>query len=92
MFILRDDNNELTDNQKEALITINALFGSVMMTSDNVSEYDSTKKALFEKALNLRNATDKSYRRAGDFIEISYKLDGETHNFKYDTKRGIIYD
>ncbi|MCD8107208.1 MAG: alpha-galactosidase [Oscillospiraceae bacterium] len=92
VFILRDDNNSLTDKQKEALITINALFGSVMMTSDNVGDYDNEKKTLFEKALNLRNATDKSYCRVGDFVEISYKLEGKTHNLKYDTKRGILYE
>ncbi|MCD7725662.1 MAG: alpha-galactosidase [Clostridiales bacterium] len=92
VFILRDENNDLSDRQKEALITINALFGSVMMTSDNVSEYDKEKRSLFEKALKLRSATDKEYRRAGDCIEISYRLDGEKHNLKYNAKRGILYE
>ncbi len=91
VFILRDENNKLTAAQKEALITINALFGSVMMTSDNVSEYDAQKKELFMKALNLRRATEKGYRCTGRrYISIWYTLDGKKHSLKYDTKKGIL--
>ncbi len=92
VFILRDENNQLSQAQKEALITINALFGSLLMTSDNVGGYDEAKKAIFRRGLKLREATQKEYRRAGDAIDISYQLDGTTHRLRYDTKRGILHE
>ncbi|MCD8286764.1 MAG: alpha-galactosidase [Clostridia bacterium] len=93
VFILRNENNCLSREQKEALITINALFGSVMMTSDNVSAYTAEQQALFSKALLLRNATDKSYSSVdGRHISISYTLGVQKHRLTYDTMKGILQE
>ena len=35
--------------QKEALIIINYIFGSIYMTSDNIANYDASKKELMQK-------------------------------------------
>ncbi|MCD8293754.1 MAG: alpha-galactosidase [Clostridia bacterium] len=91
VFILRDENNRLSAKQKEALITINALFGSVMMTSDDVSSYTRDQQALFSKALSFRKAADKSYSCTdGRYISISFTLDGQKHSFVYDAKKGVL--
>ncbi len=91
VFILRNENNSLSQGQKEALITINALFGSVMMTSDDVSAYNDAQRALFNKALLLRNAKDKTYSCPdGRHISVSYTLDGQKHSFVYDAKKGTL--
>ena len=53
VFLLRDENIKLTLPQREALSKINALFGSVLMTSDDIATYDEEKKALLAEALHL---------------------------------------
>ncbi len=92
VFILRDENNSLSAQQKEALITINALFGSVLMTSDDVSAYTAEQQSLFARALALRGAQDKSCTMQGRRISISYTLDGKRHTLIYDTGKGVLHE
>ena len=90
VFLLRD-NIKLTSEQRIALAGINALFGSLLMTSDNIGEYSDRKKAALEHALNLfYNGEVTSFRRDGRFIDISYKLNGIPGSFRYDTVKGAI--
>lgn len=91
VFLLRDDNIKLSTKQRKALITLNALFGSVMMTSDNLNQYDESKRKLLTDALDLfNNAQVTNYARKGNTIEITYTLNGQLQTIKYDTKRGIL--
>ena len=91
VFLLRDDNIGLSFEQRKALTTINALFGSVLMTSDNIAEYDDKKKQVLSEALEIfEKATDKSYVKRGDYIDIKYQLNGKQHSFTYNTKKGVL--
>ena len=91
VFLLRDDNIKLSVKQRRALLTLNALLGNVLMTSDNLGQYDQTKRKLLSDALDLfYNAQVEGYSRKGDAIEINYTLNGKSHTIKYDTKRGIL--
>ena len=91
VFLLRDKNISLSKAQKKALLTINALFGSVLMTSDNIAEYGDEAKAELDEALRLWNeATVLKYSRDGARIDIEYMLDGEKKKIVYDTIRGVI--
>lgn len=91
VFLLRDDNIKLSDKQKKALITLNALFGSVLMTSDNIGAYDDEKKQTLADALELfHSARVDNFARRGDIIEIDYTINDKTQKIKYDTKRGIL--
>ena len=91
VFLLRDDNIKLSARQRKALLTLNALFGSVLMTSDNLGQYDGNKRKLLGDALNLfYNAQVTGYCRKGNTIEITYKLNDKTEKIEYDTKRGIL--
>ena len=91
VFLLRKDNISMNDRQKESLLTINALFGSVLMTSDNIATYDEKTKALLEEKLHLfQHAEDVKFRKNGKKIEISYMLHGKFTSFTYDTKKGTI--
>ncbi len=91
VFLLRDDNLSLTREQRRALITLNALFGSVMMTSDNVAEYDDGKRSELDRALKLfRDARVTDVSRRDRIITVRYTLGGETHTLDYDTEKGII--
>ncbi len=91
VFLLRDTNISLTYEQRKALITLNALFGSVLMTSDNIAEYDEPKNKTLAEALELyRFAKVHSYRRDGIYIKIRYDLKGEKRELTYNTKKGVL--
>ena len=60
VFLLRDDNIKLTPEQRKTLATVNALFGGVLFTSDNVAKYDGEKRALYERLATL---SKESFRR-----------------------------
>ena len=91
VFLLRDDNIKLSKKQREALLTLNALFGSVLMTSDNLGMYDEGKRNLLSDALDLfYYAKVEQYARKGDTIEITYTSNSRSRTVKYDRKRGIL--
>ncbi|MCR5332669.1 MAG: alpha-galactosidase [Bacilli bacterium] len=91
VFLLRDENISLSKEQKESLITINALFGSLLMTSDNIATYNDEKKALLEKALELfKHGEVLLYETKKHLIKVTYKLKGEEHHFTYNTKKGVL--
>ncbi|MDE6586052.1 MAG: alpha-galactosidase [Clostridia bacterium] len=91
VFLLRDDNVWLSDAQKRALLTLNALFGNVLMTSDNLASYDDKKRKLLNDALELfYGANVISYTRKGRTIEIVYDLNGNSRTLKYDTEKGVL--
>ena len=91
VFLLRDDNISLTFEQRKALTTINALFGSVLMTSDNIADYDDKKKQVLADALEIfEHASNKSFVKRGNYIDIKYQLNGKEHSFTYNTKKGVL--
>ena len=91
VFLLRDDNIGLSVDQRRALLTLNALFGSVLMTSDNLDGYDEEKRGLLAGALDLfHNARVEQYARKGNTIEITYMSGDKSHTVKYDAERGIL--
>jgi len=91
VFLLRDENLSLSRETRKALLTINALFGSVLMTSDNVGAYNEEQRAALEKAFELfREAKVLSYAKKGRKIKIEYELKGKSHTIKYDTGKGVI--
>ncbi|MBO4667673.1 MAG: alpha-galactosidase [Bacilli bacterium] len=91
VFLLRDDNIKLSKDQRRALTKLNALFGGVLMTSDNIKEYDDEKKAILDEALNIFNKGNVvGYKTCGQLIEIEYEVDGKKATIKYDTQKGIL--
>ena len=91
VFLLRDDNIRLSKRQRESLSKINALFGSMLMTSDNIGAYDPAKKALLEETLELfYEGHVTGYSREGRLIRINYELHGEEHTLLYDFNRGTV--
>ena len=81
----------LSKEQKRALVTINALFGSVLMTSDNIATYTEESKKLLETSLDLfKHAKDKEFKKIGENIQITYTLHDEQKELVYNTKKGIL--
>lgn len=91
VFLLRDKNIKLSKEQRRSLITINALFGSVLMTSDDIATYDEEKRALLDHALHLfKDATNVSFVTREKDVHIEYEIDGERHQFDYNFKKGVM--
>ena len=91
VFLLRDENIQLSKDQKEALSKLNALFGSVLFTSDDIAKYDEEKKKLLDEALEIfYNAHERRYITKGKKIYISYELNKEKKDLIYDTKKGVF--
>ena len=91
VFLLRDENIKLTLPQREALSKINALFGSVLMTSDDIANYDEGKKKLLQETFEIfENAHNRRYITKGNLIHISYELNGELKHFTYNIKKGVL--
>lgn len=49
VFILRDENIDLTEKQKETLFIVNSIFGSLLFTSDNLNNYKDEQLSLLNK-------------------------------------------
>lgn len=47
VFLLRDDENELSAAQQHTLFVVNCLLGKLVFTSDNFGQYDSLQKRLY---------------------------------------------
>ena len=94
VFLLRDDNIQLSFAQRFALIKLNALFGSVLFTSDNIATYDAQKKRVLEEALDIfYNAKVISYETVGNAVNIVYSLHDIEHQLSYDISKGVfVYD
>ena len=76
VFLLRDDNIKLDDKQKELLATVNALFGGVLFTSDNVAAYDADKRALYERINALTREDFLGLDVGKDRVTIRYRDGG----------------
>ena len=91
VFLLRDDNIKLSKEQREALSKLNALFGSLLFTSDNIANYDEEKKQLFDQVLNIfYNAHNRRYITKGNIIDITYELYGKPQHLIYNIKKGVF--
>ena len=90
VFLLRDDNIELSEKQKYSLALINSLFSGVLMTSDDISKYDEKKNQILEQVLNNFLHAEKVgfCKKMSHIIEIFYDLDGKHYSVLYNYKNG----
>ena len=90
VFILRKENNRLSDAQRFALTVLNHLLGAVYMTSDDISGYDRKKRRILARADALRDAEVTEIRKEGDRIHIFFTLRGRKKEFIYNRKKGVL--
>jgi alpha-galactosidase len=67
VFLLREDNMNLTEVQRKTLSAVNSIFGSLIFTSDNIKKYDEKKHNLFDNIMNLeeKKVHKVEYHRKG---------------------------
>lgn len=90
VFLLRDNDISLSKEQREALVTLNYLCGSVWLTSDNIGQYDAEKRELLQKASRLGGAQLTNIKKDKDILTLEYVLDGEKGTLRYDRKKGVL--
>lgn len=77
VFILREDDTTLTEDQKKCLAEINALCGGVLFTSDDLSKYTDERKQQLKEILNLREAQIVFSEISGGQLVLRIEKDGE---------------
>ena len=94
VFILRKENNNLSKEQRIALSTINALFGSILMTSDNINLYSERKKPILDRVLEIFFKGEvTNYFKKRQTIYVDYSVDGRGYQLAYNTRKGVLeYD
>ena len=91
VFLLRDENLSLSPARRSALLTLNALFGRLLMTSDNIADYDYEKLETLSRALTLfRRASVTGYQRDKDLIRVAYVQNEQETEIRYDTRKGVL--
>lgn len=77
VFILRQENQRLTPEQQLTLLTVNALLGKVLFTSDDVGQYAEVQQAELEDALWLKGSRVKGVRELHpDYWRIDFEIEG----------------
>lgn len=82
VFLLREENTSLSDEQKHSLAIVNALFGSVLFASDDFGKYDEKKRRLFAALCQLQGARvlsveSGSLRDKLRTVTVRYALNGQ---------------
>lgn len=91
VFLLRENNMHCKFAQRKIIATVNKLFGSVLFTSDTVSDYNQLQMQALLKAFRkddieiLRAEFSAEQRNA---LEIDYIENGEKKFFRFDLQDG----
>ena len=75
VFFLREENLKLNAEEKKKLYTVNALFGGVLLHSDNMGLYSPEQDRVYESVRRLRDAEDV-HVEADNGLVVRYRLDG----------------
>lgn len=80
VFILREKNNQLTENQRNTVMIINTLLGNLLFTSDNLDEYTEGVLQKFKSIFRLKNRHVLAVIDNGeDFYNISFTVDSRLY-------------
>ena len=75
VFFLREENLKLSAEQKRTLAEVNALFGGVLLHSDDMSRWSGEARDFYQRLLRLRDAEEvRFHSQYGP--AVSYRLDG----------------
>ncbi len=77
VFFLRQDHQKLNADQQHTLLTVNALLGNLLFTSDDVGAYGDLQKAKLREALSWQGAAVRGVLAiAADLYQIAFWKDG----------------
>lgn len=79
VFVLRKDQQQLSMEQQHTLLTVNALLGALLFTSDDLAAYSEEQKNAVREALLLAGARVKQVSEIlPDAFQITFELEGAT--------------
>lgn len=91
VFLLRDNNIQLNDNQKKCLAYVNHIFGSLLFTSDNIKDYNCEQKEIFNYSVSKGNMDIISVEQDKNLkTHIKYIEDGIEKTLVVKLKDGTI--
>ena len=73
VFILRNGNNKLTEDQKYTLFMINSVLGGLVFTSDNINEYTDSQMELLKTLFTQENKKIVKVEKA-DVVRVYYTV------------------
>ncbi len=82
VFLLRDENMQMYNCQRQSLAAINHIFGSVYFTSDDIEEYGVRQHKALRTARSLRDAVVTSVDTEGDTIVITLEKNEKSRTFR----------
>ena len=74
VFILREENNELTFAQKYTLFLLNQTLGGLLFTSDNLDTYDEKTLRLYQSQFPLLDKRNISVQKDKDLYQIHFEI------------------
>ncbi len=87
VFLLRDENTSLTEDEKITLGIVNGLFGGVLFASDDFGKYDEKKKKIYSEIMEMPSVLDARVRKYDDYIKIKYTYKNEEKERIFSIKR-----
>lgn len=90
VYLLRDYNNDLSNDQKLSLTTVNILFGDLIMTSDDYSKFSEQQKEFIESLYEFKKSICKKdvVRQKGKILITLSMLDKSEIKLEYKIKTG----
>ncbi|MBR1724888.1 MAG: alpha-galactosidase [Ruminococcus sp.] len=82
VFLLRDENMQMYNCQRQSLAAINHIFGSVFFTSDDMDEYGVRQHKTLRTVRSLRDAKVSSVDTEGNTIVITLENNGKSKTFR----------
>lgn len=80
VFILRSHSQNLKPAQQHTLLTVNALLGDLLFSSDDPAEYDPERQSILREALKLLRAKVERVLPLGpELYRIDYRLEQEAY-------------
>lgn len=74
-FVLRDEKNKLDEHAKFTSFLTNNIFGELVLTSDNISKYDSATLQTYLSGFPFTKKEDISVIKQGDAYEVTFSID-----------------
>ena len=82
VFFLREENCKLTPEQKQTLATVNALFGQILLTSDDPAKYTAAARTAYAQVQHTFADAANVRVKADHGVTVQYALDGQQHSVK----------
>ncbi|MBR3149709.1 MAG: alpha-galactosidase [Eubacterium sp.] len=91
VFLLRRTNIKFTPEQQALLAQFIKLFGSVLLMSDNIDDYDDKQLETFNHVLADDDTQLVSVVEENSIVTVDYTENGENKQLKFNIKDGTIY-